>query len=76
MTLLNMAVCYMLQILIKNLLCTASKLLELDQSNWDLYAEGFDYKADWATNTRYKINDIAKYNGTVYICTLAHIGSK
>ena len=40
--------------------------------NWDLFAEGFDYKADWTVATRYKVNDIAKYNGTVYICTLGH----
>ena len=46
--------------------------LEADQSKWDLFAEGFDYKAAWAANTRYKINDIAKYNGVVYICTLEH----
>ena len=41
-------------------------------SKWDLYAEGFDYKADWTIDTRYKVNDIAKYNGTVYICTVDH----
>ena len=46
--------------------------LEEDQSKWDLFAEGFDYKADWTTETRYKINDIAKYNGTIYICTQEH----
>ena len=46
--------------------------LEIDQAKWDLFAEGFDYKADWQANTRYKINDIAKYNGTVYICTQEH----
>jgi hypothetical protein len=46
--------------------------LEDDQSKWDLFAEGFDYKANWETGTRYKINDIVKYNGTVYICTLEH----
>jgi len=46
--------------------------LEADQSKWDLFAEGFDYKADWNIETRYKINDIAKYNGTVYICTQEH----
>jgi|TARA_R110000744_G_scaffold206784_2_gene325392 hypothetical protein len=46
--------------------------LENQQSKWDLFAEGFDYKAAWAPVTRYKINDIAKYNGTVYICTLEH----
>ena len=42
------------------------------QSKWDLYAEGFDYKADWLIDTRYKVNDIAKYNGTVYICITPH----
>ena len=46
--------------------------LELNQSDWDLYAEGFDYKTDWAVSTRYKVNDIAKYNGTVYVCTEGH----
>ena len=39
---------------------------------WDLFAEGFDYKADWQVDTRYKLNDIAKYNGTVYICVQDH----
>ena len=46
--------------------------LEANQANWDLYAEGFDYKTDWAVSTRYKINDIVKYNGTVYVCTEGH----
>ena len=46
--------------------------LEADQSKWDLYAEGFDYKTDWAVSTRYKINDIVKYNATVYVCTEGH----
>ena len=51
---------------------TADLGLENDQSKWDLYAEGFDYKTDWATTTRYKINDIVKYNGTVYVCVQDH----
>ena len=46
--------------------------LELDQTKWDLFAEGFDYKTDWAIATRYKINDIVKYNGTIFICTEEH----
>jgi hypothetical protein len=52
--------------------------LELDlatdstDAKWDLYAEGFDYKADWAPSTRYKINDIVKYNSTIYLCTEGH----
>ena len=46
--------------------------LEADQSKWDLFAEGFDYKANWSFDTRYKINDIVKYNGTEFICTQEH----
>ena len=42
-------------------------------SKWDLFAEGFDYKADWLPNNRYKVNDVVKYNGTVYICTEEHV---
>lgn len=46
--------------------------LELDASYWDLFAEGLDYKEDWNVSTRYKVNDIVKYNGTIYICTEYH----
>ena len=46
--------------------------LEADQSKWDLFAEGLDYKENWSTSTRYKVNDIVKYNGTIYICTNHH----
>jgi len=46
--------------------------LEDDQSKWDLYAEGFDYQAEWQPLTRYKINDIVKYNSTIYLCTEGH----
>ena len=51
---------------------TANTLLENDQSKWDLYAEGFDWKNTWATGTHYKVNDIAKYNGITYLCITAH----
>jgi len=51
---------------------TESLGLEADQSKWDLFAEGFDYKEDWTVSTRYKVNDIAKYNGVVYICIQEH----
>jgi hypothetical protein len=46
--------------------------LEADQAKWDLYAEGFDYQAEWQPNYRYKINDIVKYNSTIYLCTEGH----
>jgi hypothetical protein len=50
--------------------------LEQNQTDWDLYAEGFDYKAAWTTGTRYKINDIVKYGSTIYICTEEHTSSE
>lgn len=49
--------------------------LEEDQEKWDLFAEGFDYKAAWSPATRYKINDIVKYGATVYICVEEHISA-
>ncbi len=49
-----------------------SEGLEADQSKWDLFAEGFDWKGDWLTSFRYKINDLVKYNGTVYLCNEEH----
>jgi len=51
---------------------TATLGLENDQSKWDLFAEGFDWKSDWNISTRYKVNDIAKYDGLVYICLTGH----
>ena len=42
---------------------------------WDLFSEGFDYKANWAINTRYKVNDIVKYGSRIYICTVYHVSS-
>ena len=42
---------------------------------WDLFSEGFDYKADWTINTRYKVNDIVKYGSRIYICTVFHVSA-
>lgn len=46
--------------------------LEDDQLKWDLFCEGLDWKGDWLTLARYKINDLVKYNGTVYLCNEEH----
>ncbi len=46
--------------------------LEANLGNWDLFNEGLDWKNDWATSTRYKINDIVKYGGFVYVCNTGH----
>lgn len=50
----------------------ASSGLEINFENWELFAEGFDWKGDWTTQTRYKLNDIVKYGGINYICITHH----
>ena len=54
---------------------TDSLGLEDDQGNWDLFAEGFDWKNSWTINTRYKVNDLVKYGGYTYVCNTAHTSS-
>ena len=49
--------------------------LETDQAKWDLFSEGFDWKDIWETSTHYKVNDIVKYGGTLYLCTVPHTSS-
>jgi len=49
-----------------------SSLLENDQANWDLFAEGLDWKGNWNVDTYYKANDIVKYGGTTYVCNTPH----
>jgi len=51
---------------------TAALGLEANQSDWDIFAEGFDWKSDWSVNTRYKVNDLVKYGGYTYVCNTAH----
>ena len=46
--------------------------LENDILKWDLFSEGQDWKQNWATATRYKINDIVKYGGTLYVANTGH----
>ena len=51
---------------------TATLGLEDDQAKWDLFADGVDWKTDWAINTRYKVGDIVKYGGYTYVANTAH----
>ena len=46
--------------------------LEADQSKWTLFAEGLDWKEDWTTATRYKVNDLVRYGGYTYVCNTYH----
>lgn len=43
-----------------------------DIAKWDIYSEAFDWKTDWTTSTRYKINDVVKFGGTTYVCNQGH----
>jgi len=51
---------------------TAALGLENDILKWDLFSEGQDWKQNWAVNTRYKVNDIVKYGGTLYVANTGH----
>ena len=46
--------------------------LEENASFWSVWAKGPNYLATWTALTNYKINDIVKYGGDIYICTVAH----
>ena len=46
--------------------------LEADQSKWDLYAEGLDWKEDWSVSTRYLVGDLVRYGGYTYRCKTGH----
>jgi hypothetical protein len=46
--------------------------LEADFTKWDLYATGLDWKGDWATSTRYKIDDVVRYGALTYVCNTGH----
>jgi hypothetical protein len=46
--------------------------LEANQSAWSTWYQGVVYKGAWASNTRYKLNDLVKLNANIYICTQYH----
>jgi len=49
--------------------------LEPDLANWQVFAEGLDWKGNWATNFDYKANDLVKYGATTYVCNQHHISA-
>lgn len=46
--------------------------LELNQSSWQEFLDGIEYKGTWVDNFRYKENDIVKYGGYLYQCIEGH----
>jgi hypothetical protein len=63
--------------------CTANHLsagstsagLEANQASWTVYYSGVEYKGAYTSGTRYKLNDLVKVDGNIYICTGYHTAS-
>ena len=41
--------------------------LEDQSSYWDIFNPGIEYKGDWTGTTRYKVNDVVKQGGSLWI---------
>ena len=55
---------------------TASSGLEANQASWTAFNEGIEYKGTWsAGSVRYKVNDVVKYGGGLWICIAQHTSS-
>jgi hypothetical protein len=46
--------------------------LEINQSFWEEFLDGVEYKGSWTDNFRYKTNDIVKYGGYLYKSNQGH----
>ncbi len=46
--------------------------LEYSPSKWNQMSDGQEWKGDWTTATFYKLNDIVKYGGLLYVCNDSH----
>jgi hypothetical protein len=40
---------------------------------WQVYYEGIEYVGAWTTATRYRLNDLVKYGGSVLRCVVGHV---
>jgi hypothetical protein len=46
--------------------------LEADQANWQKFTDGLQWQGDWVIDTRYRVNDVVKYGGQVYVANTGH----
>ena len=46
--------------------------LEADQDKWDVFNSGIEFNGEFATFNRYKVNDVVKYGGNLFVCNTAH----
>lgn len=40
---------------------------------WQVYYEGIEYKGIWTATTRYRLNDLVKYGGSILRCITGHV---
>ena len=46
-----------------------------DSAYWQLFSDGVEWLGDWHTQIYYKLGDIVRYNGFVYVCNTGHLSS-
>ena len=51
---------------------TASANFNSDLIRWELFAVGSNFRNTWTAATRYRVGDVARYNGYTYQCILEH----
>jgi len=51
---------------------TSSSIFDSDLSNWAIYSVQINWRDEWSISTRYGVNDVVRYGGIVYRCTLGH----
>ena len=51
---------------------STSNGLEQDQTKWQVFFQGVEYRGLWATGTRYRANDLVTFGGTVFRCKQGH----
>ena len=51
---------------------TSQSTFDVNITDWAVYLSADNWRTDWASNTRYGIGDVVKYNGTVYRCVTGH----
>jgi len=49
--------------------------LNYSPTRWNQMTDGTDFVGDWNPSTTFKVNDIVKYGGRLYICTTPHTPS-
>jgi len=54
---------------------TSTSNLNADIANWDVFAEGFEWKGNWATSTTYKVGDVVAYGAIIYRSNTYHIST-